>query len=217
MRVALYTSNVPKLWSETIEQHRHAVRDAILDAMPELIEKRGVAAVTMSDLAQAAGIGRATLYKYFPDMRAVLREWHERQVSQHLRLLSEVTSAHSDPAAKFEAVLHNYAFMRAEQPLDDIAMNLHDGDHVAQADRELHALLTDLLAQLAATGDVASDVPPAELATFVLHALSAAPRMPSEAAVGRLVATTMAGLRRSSGAGPEPRGEHVRSAHPHKA
>ena len=186
---------MPKLWTETIEQHRHAVRDAVLDAMPALIEQRGIAAVTMSDLAEAAGIGRATLYKYFPDMQAVLREWHERQVSRHLRLLSEVTERHSEPVAKFEAVLHSYAFMRAEQPQDDIALSLHDGDHIAQADHALHALLTDLLGQLATTGDVASDVPPGELATFVLHALSAAPRMPSHEAVSRLIMTTMAGLR----------------------
>lgn len=167
--------------------------------MPALIEQRGIASVTMSDLAQAAGIGRATLYKYFPDMQAVLGEWHQRQVSRHLRQLSDVTERYSAPGERLDALLHSYASLRAEQPRDGVAMSLHEGDHVSQAGRELHALLTDLLAELASTGDVVAHVPPGELATFVLHALSAASRMPSTEAVDRLVETTMAGLRGGSG------------------
>jgi AcrR family transcriptional regulator len=37
--------------------------------------------------AEASGIGRATLYKYFPDVESILRAWHERQVGAHLHQL----------------------------------------------------------------------------------------------------------------------------------
>jgi hypothetical protein len=43
---------------------------------------------------------------------------------------------------------------------------------------------------------VRDDVPAAELATYCLHALAGAVALPSKAAVRRIVAVTLAGLRR---------------------
>src|SRR5207245_866718 len=63
-----YSESVPKLWSDTIETHRREVRDAILETTVALVTKQGLRAVTMSQIADEAGIGRATLYKYFPDV-----------------------------------------------------------------------------------------------------------------------------------------------------
>src|SRR5687767_12640605 len=73
-----YTSFVPKLWNETIEAHRQAVQEAILDTTAALVEEHGLTAVTMSAIAEKTGIGRATLYKYFSDIETVLSAWHER-------------------------------------------------------------------------------------------------------------------------------------------
>jgi len=75
---------MPKLWDETIEAHRRAVRDATLDTAAALVAERGLRAVTMSQIAEETGIGRATLYKYFPDVEAILVAWHERHISAHL-------------------------------------------------------------------------------------------------------------------------------------
>ncbi|MGI9077433.1 MAG: TetR/AcrR family transcriptional regulator, partial [Gemmatimonadaceae bacterium] len=55
---------MPKLWNETIEAHRRAVRDATLNATAALVAEHGLASVTMSQIARETGIGRATLYKY---------------------------------------------------------------------------------------------------------------------------------------------------------
>jgi len=63
---------VPKLWTVTIEEHRRAVRDATLDTTAALVAERGLASVPMSQIAAETGIGRATLYKYFPDVEAIL-------------------------------------------------------------------------------------------------------------------------------------------------
>jgi AcrR family transcriptional regulator len=56
---------MPKLWNETIEAHRREVRDAILDNTAALVAEHGLLSVTMSQIAEETGIGRATLYKYF--------------------------------------------------------------------------------------------------------------------------------------------------------
>ncbi len=91
---------MPKLWNETIEAHRRAVRDATLDATAALVAAHGLASVTMSRIAEETGIGRATLYKYFPDVEAILVAWHERQVTGHLAQLTELRDQAGDAAER---------------------------------------------------------------------------------------------------------------------
>src|SRR5688572_11173387 len=105
---------VPKLWNQTIEAHRREVRDATLDTAAELVSKHGLRSVTMSQIAEETGIGRATLYKYFPDVEAILVAWHERQVSGHLEHLTHVRDQARDAAERLEAVLEAYALISHE-------------------------------------------------------------------------------------------------------
>jgi AcrR family transcriptional regulator len=99
---------VSKLWNETIEAHRREVRDAILDAAAALVAEHGLLSVTMSQIAEKTGIGRATLYKYFPDVEAILLAWHERQVTAHLDHLTALRNQSGDAAERLEAVLEAY-------------------------------------------------------------------------------------------------------------
>jgi AcrR family transcriptional regulator len=102
---------VPKLWNETIDAHRHAVRKAILDTTWALATEHGLTSVTMSQIAEKTGIGRATLYKYFPDVEAILLAWHERQVAAHLQQLADIRDDAGDAGQRLDAVLEAYAFI----------------------------------------------------------------------------------------------------------
>jgi AcrR family transcriptional regulator len=193
--VATYTRLVPKLWTETIEAHRHAVRDAILDTTAALVAERGLWSVTMSQIAEETGIGRATLYKYFPDVEAILVAWHERQVSGHLEQLAELRDQAAGASKRLAAVLEAYALIQHKHHGTELASLLHRGEHVARARQHLGDFIRDLVAEGAKSGDVRDDVPSAELASYCLHALTAACNLPSKAAVRRLVTVTLAGLR----------------------
>ena len=189
-----YTGVVPKLWNETIEEHRRAVRDATLDPTAALVAEHGLASVTMSQIAEETGIGRATLYKYFPDVEAILVAWHARQVSGHLDYLAEVRDQAGDAGERLEAVLEAYALISHEHHGTELAALLHRGEHVARAQQQLSDFIRDLLTEGAATGDLRDDVAPDELANYCLHALTAASSLPSKAAVRRLVTVILAGL-----------------------
>ncbi|MGI9026580.1 MAG: TetR/AcrR family transcriptional regulator [Burkholderiaceae bacterium] len=193
---------MPKLWNNTIEAHRRAVRDATLDATAALVAEHGLASVTMSQLAKDTGIGRATLYKYFADVEAILIAWHERQVAGHLEHLVEVRD--QAVGERLKAVLEAYALITHQHHGDELAALLHRGEHVARARQHLSGFIRDLCAEGARTGDYRDDVPPGELATYCLHALAAAGSLPSKAAVRRLVAVTLAGLRPPSRVTPQP-------------
>lgn len=191
----MYTGVVPRLWNETIETHRRAVRDAILDTTAELVTENGLLSVTMSRIAEKTGIGRATLYKYFPDVEAILLAWHERHVSGHLEHLAELRDQAGDARQRLEAVLEAYALIQHKRHATELAALLHRDEHVARAQQHLTDIIRDLLSEGAQTGDLRNDIPPEELADYCLHALAAAGSLPSEAAVRRLVTVTMAGLR----------------------
>jgi AcrR family transcriptional regulator len=186
---------VPKLWDDTIEAHRRAVRDATLDATAALVAERGLRAVTMSQVAERTGIGRATLYKYFPDAEAVLAAWHERQVHGHLEQLAALSDRGGDPAERLEAVLLAYALIQHDHHEGELAAQLHRAEHLAHAHQHLRDFIGALVAEGAAAGVLRDDVAAGELANYCLHALAGASRVASKAAVRRLVAVTLGGLR----------------------
>ena len=191
----MYDRGVPKLWTETIDAHRAAVRDAILQTAAALAHEHGLTSVTMSQIAAEAGIGRATLYKYFPDVESILLAWHEEKVADHLRQLTEVRDRADGPERQLEAVLQTYADNAFGRHDAELGALLHRGGHLVAAQKHLHDLVAELVAAGARNGSLRDDVAPAELASYCLHALTAASGLTSKAAVHRLVQVTLSGLR----------------------
>jgi AcrR family transcriptional regulator len=192
---------VPKLWSETIQSHRRDVRDAVISTTARLVSSEGPLSVTMSRIAEETGIGRATLYKYFPDVESILLAWHDRQIGEHHRRLADAGDSADGAEERLEAVLIAYASVVHEargHANSELAALLHRGERVARAERELQDMVADLLAAAARGGTVRDDVPADELAAYCLSALAAAAQAPSAAAARRLVQVTLAGVRASA-------------------
>ncbi len=191
----LYDRGMPKLWNETIEGHRRAVYDATLDATAALVMEHGLLSVTMSQIATETGIGRATLYKYFPDVESILTAWHKRQIAHHLDHLAHVRDNAVSAGERLEAVLRAYADVSHGHADEDLAAFLHRGQHISEAEQHLHDFIQQLIADAAASGDVRTDTSPAELTSYCLHAVSAASAAHSKAAAHRLVTLVLDGLR----------------------
>ncbi len=214
---------MPRLWTDTIESHRREVNGAILETTAALVGEHGLASVTMSQIAEKTGIGRATLYKYFPDVEAILVAWHERHVTHHLERLTEIRDRAGEPGERLEAVLEAYALISHERARShseehsharsrehsrahseehphppfatELSAYVHRDKHVARALRRLRDFIRDLLLDAVKAGDVRDDAPPEELADYCIHALGAASTLRSKSAVQRLVAVTLSGLR----------------------
>ena len=195
---------MPKLWDSTVEQHRHTVHAAILDATAALIAEHGLA-VNMSQIAAHVGIGRATLYKYFPDVQTIVTAWHERQVTAHLDQLTDVAAEDRNPRERLRMVLATYLRLSGtgahaghggpdRGPAPQVAMALHSAAHMPAAHQRLHDLFTSVIADAAEAGVARTDVPPAELAAFCLHALAAANSLSSPDSRERLLEVTWDGL-----------------------
>lgn len=176
---------------------RREVHDAILDTTAALAE-HGLASVTMSRIAEETGIGRATLYKYFSDVESIVLAWHGRQMAGHLEYLAHVRDQAGDAGERLEAVLEAYALISHESRghrSTELAALLHRDEQIAGTEQKLRDMIRDLMIDAVHTGYLRDDVAPDELASYCLHALTAASRLPSKAAVRRLVTVTLDGLR----------------------
>lgn len=184
------------MWNDTIDAHRRAVRNATLDTTSALVAERGLRSVTMAQIAERAGVGRATLYKYFPHVEAILLAWHKRQIGHHLDHLTKVAEQ-APRDERLRAVLEAYAAMshgsRGHHDAE-LAAFLHRDEQVIQAEKQLRDLLGGLLTEAVQSGEVRTDVATEELAIYCVHALGAARTLPSATAVRRLVTVTLAGL-----------------------
>jgi AcrR family transcriptional regulator len=192
---------VPRLWSDTIEEHRREVRQSILDTTWRLATDKGIRAVTMSEVAAQVGIGRATLYKYFSNVEAILDARHEQHVCEHLAQLSRLSEQSGEPVERLSRVLEGYArirFHRERQGPGEILAHVHRQSAVESAEAQVRRLMQDLIQAAVDVGALADVGTADELASYCVHALGAAGEMPSEDSVARLVAITLAGLQQAS-------------------
>ena len=63
-------------------------RDQILDAMQSVFNEQGMSGLTMTAVAQAAGMSKRTLYTVFKDRAEMLEAYTERRVNRVLRELT---------------------------------------------------------------------------------------------------------------------------------
>ena len=154
--------------------------------------------ITMSQVAQEVGIGRATLYKYFPDVETILHARHEQHVLEHLTRLRELRHQSDDPSERLSAVTHGYAQIchhRAQHGSVELSALTHQPERVRDAERELLTLFHDVITDATAAGAVHPGVPADELALYCIHALGAAAGLPTQDAVGRLADVVLRTLR----------------------
>lgn len=185
---------MPRVRTGTIAGHRRAVRDVILDAAARIVGAGGLQSVTMAGLAQEAGIGRATLYKYFAGVDEVLVAWHARLLDEHVRALRAEVEGDLDPADRLVRGLRAYTELAAHQPSEATGV-LHGQGHAKDSVDEVESLFTELLRAAADDGVIRDDVAARELAVYCISALGGARHLSSRAAVRRLVATVLDGLR----------------------
>jgi AcrR family transcriptional regulator len=91
-------------WTNVTEAYRNGQRESIAHTAMTLLIEGGGSGLSMSGLAQAAGISRPTLYRYYPDMESVLVGVAEL-VAQHDEAFAAEVLAEADPRDQLRAFL----------------------------------------------------------------------------------------------------------------
>jgi AcrR family transcriptional regulator len=120
------------------EASRNLLRDSVLEAMRDLLLTRDWSAVTLSDVARAAGISRQTIYNEFGSRQGLAQGYALRLAD---RLVDLVAGALDDNVGDIhEALLQGFRAFFAESAADPLVISLLTG--VAKPDL-LQLITTD--------------------------------------------------------------------------
>jgi len=188
---------VSKSWHETVGEHRRDVRSSIVHATWSLVHEKGPLAITMADVAERAGVARATLYKNFRSVEAILATAHGERVEAHLAQLERAVDRAPDAGAALRTLLERYgqiAYQRTRNGGPDLHNLLHQGGRHEEQEAKLLALVARVIRDAQESGEVRDDVTADVLAAYCVAALGAAGHL-LKASIPDLCRTVMTGLR----------------------
>lgn len=88
---------MPKIIGSTLGEHRQQVRSRLFAALSQLMAESGFDAVSLADIAAAAGVGRTSVYNHFPDKESLLIGFIEHETSSFMAELEEALAHVEDP------------------------------------------------------------------------------------------------------------------------
>jgi len=86
-------------------KNRHATEQRLLQAVSDIVQKQGFAALGVNAVAQQAGVSKMLIYRYFDSYNGLLREWvlgynfWAEVTDQALEQIEQIQNTESGPAA----------------------------------------------------------------------------------------------------------------------
>lgn len=138
---------MPKLWADSLDEHRALVLRRLVDAYVSLIEEQGVEALTVSAVAERADLARSAVYNHVEHLHDLALLHAEDTMAAWLEPLQE-RGAGAPPWDLLEDLVRSSMQVFAEDALAGLDLSTHLDQ--AQAAR-LFALLAPIMAHLQAT------------------------------------------------------------------
>jgi AcrR family transcriptional regulator len=99
-----------------------AGREALIGHVVDLIEERGSAAITMTEIAARAGMSPANLYRFYDSKEALVEAVAEHWFRPKVAIMEEVVGSDLPPRRKmYEFYARRFAMMKAEWERDPVA------------------------------------------------------------------------------------------------
>ncbi|MDQ0425433.1 TetR/AcrR family transcriptional regulator [Cellulomonas iranensis] len=166
---------MPRITAASVPEHREAQRRAILDATRALLTERPDVEPTFADVAARAGLGRSSIYHYFPSREDLFRAVVVDALPRWREAVTAATDAAGTPLDKVVAY--------ADANLTLVA----DGEHAVISSlatfhprafsdpwvADMHGRLMDPLLDALRDADLDAPEVVAELVTAVVHRASA--------------------------------------------
>ncbi|MGY4709058.1 TetR/AcrR family transcriptional regulator [Mycolicibacterium sp. CBM1] len=99
---------MPRISAPSVEQHREQVHRRVFEAFGALLSEHSVDAVTMAQLAAAAGIGRTAIYHHFADKEAVVVAFASYETSRYIEELEAALADVRDPAERLALYIRHH-------------------------------------------------------------------------------------------------------------
>ena len=119
---------------------RDAKVSVLLEAAREVVMRFGYRKTTLEDIADAAGVSRATLYYYFPNKEEVFRALIEREIDAFQQILTDAVDPEAPPDERLMALVRTrYTHLRRIKALYSVTHNI-SREHLPMALQALGGL-----------------------------------------------------------------------------
>lgn len=127
--------------------------EAIAQATYACVLERGMRALTLAEIARAAGLATSTLYVYFPSKQALLDALYERAKTETFAALMQGDAADVPLKARLRRMWTNMLDARLHKPAQMVFMEQYaSSEFMSEHNRALSARLTNVVHALLEAG-----------------------------------------------------------------
>lgn len=152
--------------------------EQILDALQQLLEEKTIQNISVSEIARKAGMGKGSIYYYFPSKDAIVEALIRRNYEQPLQIAKTLSSqtnisSFTRMAMLFQACRDSSAVFAKQKYASDTSVQslaLLRQKHITYLITELKPVLTDIISQGIERGEIHFEYPAAlaEIALIII-------------------------------------------------
>lgn len=100
---------MPKIIGGSLTEHRMQTRNKLFAALTSLMAERGFDAITLADVAAAAGVGRTAVYNHVADKEALLIALITHETEQYVATLARALDEAADPTEQLRRYVRQHS------------------------------------------------------------------------------------------------------------
>jgi len=159
---------MPKIIGGSLHEHREQTRQKLFAALSSLMADRGFDAITLADVAAAAGVGRTAVYNHVPDKESLLLAFITHETEQYAATLERALDGIDDPVEQLRTYVRQQVQLKQVfhlAPGPDLRTVL---SRPTQARLREHAVVVEeILRRILSEGIAAGAFPAQDLSTTV--------------------------------------------------
>ena len=102
---------MPKIIGESLASHRELTRARLFEALGSLMGEQSFESITMSQIAERAGVGRTAVYNHFADKEVLLLVYMREVTGEFARVLTQRLEAEPDPLMRLRIYIRSHLQM----------------------------------------------------------------------------------------------------------
>ena len=102
---------MPKIIGESLASHRELTRARLFEALGSLMGEQSFESITMSQIAERAGVGRTAVYNHFADKEVLLLAYMREVTGEFARVLTQRVEAEPDPLMRLRIYIRSHLQM----------------------------------------------------------------------------------------------------------
>jgi AcrR family transcriptional regulator len=183
-------------WQNQLADARIGLRRAIQEAAIGLVGERGMPNVSMSAVAEAAGVSRQTLYNHYSDLESIILDAARTEIDAAGHVIAEVVEIAPDAATALGIYVRGTLSSPSgnEVVVSGGGMSPEHESEIIEMLEPIHLNLRSILTRGVAEGSFRGDLVPEDVSEILFHMIGSGRRLVHMGRDPDQVAETIAGL-----------------------